>query len=214
MATFLALLPQPCNQGTIQGQLKICDRAQPIVSYSDPVYEFVIGFKVLESESTLSSEWKLCFQDQQYIDQFLMCLCQLYQDTGQGELSIIHTADAISQPPSTPQAASTKSSSNASAKMGISNATSKTIAFFHSEILVNFAGLHNYQRLKYFKKYIAQAEFLKSDEVPLSHSQHTIKIYLQSQKLPGTEANTLCLLVQNSELLNYFLHFFPLLWHE
>ena len=148
--------------------VKICDRAQPIVSYSDPVYEFVIGFKVLESESTVFSEWKLCVQDRQYIDQFLNCLCQLYQDTGQGELSIIHTADAISQPPSTPQAASTKSSSNAPARMDSSNATSKTIAFFHSEVLVNFAGLRNYQRLKYFKKYVAQAEFLKSDEVPLS----------------------------------------------
>ena len=147
--------------------VKICDRAQPIVSYSDPVYEFVIGFKVL-GESTVFSEWKLCVQDRQYIDQFLMCLCQLYQDTGQGELSIIHTADAISQHPSTPQAASTKSSSNAPAKMGSSNATSKTIAFFHSEVLVNFAGQRNYQRLKYFKKYVAQAEFLKSDEVPLS----------------------------------------------
>lgn len=147
--------------------VKICDRAQPIVSYSDPVYEFVIGFRVLQGESTVSSEWKLCVQDRQYIDQFLMCLCQLYQDTGQGELSIIHTADAISQPPSTPQVAGTKSSS-APAKMGSSNATNKTIAFFQSEVLVNFAGLRNYQRLKYFKKHVAQAEFLKSDEAPLS----------------------------------------------
>ena len=51
---------------------------------------------------------------------------------------------------------------------------------------------------------------------PLSsvYSQHTIKIYLRSQKFPGTEDNTLCLLVQNTELLNYFLHLFSLLWHE
>ena len=150
--------------------VKICDKAQPIVSYSDPIYEFVIGFKILEGPtgSTVSSEWKLCVQDRQYVDQFLTCLCQLFQDMDQGELSIIHTADAISPIPSTSQAASTKESISMPGTMGDSGAANKKLAFFKSEVLTNFAGLRNYQRVEFFKKYVAQAEFLKSDEAPLS----------------------------------------------
>lgn len=147
--------------------VKICDKAQPIVSCSDPIYEFVIGFKILEGPtgSSVSSEWKLCVQDRQYIDQFLTCLCQLCQDIGQGELSIVHTADAISPIPSMSQATSTKES--LPAKVGDSG-ENKKLAFFESEVLTNFACLRNYKRVEFFKKYVAQAEFLKSDEAPLS----------------------------------------------
>ena len=154
-------------------QISICDKAFPVVSYTDPVYEFSIYFEVsdnLPSSKKSKYEWNLCVSDKEYIDQLLACLKQLVLDASIS-ITVQHTTDPIfshlisqecpKQRPRTPH----KSTSWTSGSQGI---RSGDPAFIYSEVLTNFATLTNYQRMKFFKKHVAQAEFMKSDEVPLS----------------------------------------------
>ncbi len=142
-------------------EVTICDRAQPITSYSDPVYEFSISFEAVVGPSPSPSksfmEWRLCVHDRQYVDQFISCLTQLYGDIVQSQLSVVHTADPI------PVVAIQRSrrGSDALTRSGKG-------AFYQSEVLLRFIALPHYQRLKYFWKYVAQAQFMKADECLLS----------------------------------------------
>lgn len=140
-------------------EITMCDRAQPITSCSDPVYEFSISFETEDgpSPSKSSPQWRLCVHDRQYIDQFITCLTQLCRDILQNQLSVVHTADPI---PGTPTQRSRRSS-DALTQSGKGT-------FFQSEVLLKFISLPNYQRLKYFWKYVAQAQFMKEDESLLS----------------------------------------------
>ena len=141
-------------------EVKMCDKAQPVISFSDPVYEFTISFEASEDSAAPkgNSQWRLCVHDRQYIDQFIGCLTQLCADIVQNQLLVRHTAEPL------PPAALT-GGTDVPAKL---KQTKKDPTFIESEVLLNFASLTNYQRLRYFKKHVAQAEFMKSDEIPLS----------------------------------------------
>ena len=152
--------------------IKICDKAQSVVMYTDPVYEFVIKFEVSdEGPSSRKSlfKWKLCVHNREYLDQFINCLTHLWNDLRSSELKVVHTADSITdvlalQP-------ITRATLRPSAKRSVSMSQklgSRNPVFYHSQVLLDFASLSNYQRMKFFKRHVAQAEFIKSDEVPLS----------------------------------------------
>lgn len=157
-------------------EVVICERPQPIVVYTDPVYEFSISFEVVSNvpaSAKTTFAWQLCAQNKPRIEQFVGSLrnqVDMYKTPG---LRITRTVDSISsflgsavinQPKK-------KSTTTPSIKPNSGSSNKPTAiqpAFFHSEMLIDFARLANFQRLKFFKKYIAQAEFMKSDEVPLS----------------------------------------------
>ena len=158
----------------------ICERPQSVVPYTDPVFEFSILFEVVNnvpSTAKTTFEWKLCAQNKKRIEQFVSCLSKQLEVSEVTGLRITRTVDPISphlgsvetsRPrrrsltvPAKPQSTKHSGSSN---KLSFSAQPS----FFHSEMLTEFARLTNFQRLKFFKKHIAQAEFMKSDEVPLS----------------------------------------------
>ena len=157
----------------------ISERQQPVVSYTDPVYEFSISFEVVNnvpSSAKTTFEWQLCAQNKKRIEHLVSSLSRQLEVSEMSCLRITRTVDPIS-----PHLGSTETSrprkrsltvpaKPASTKpSGSSNKLSSVQpSFFHSEMLINFARLTNFQRFKFFKKYIAQAEFMKSDEVPLS----------------------------------------------
>lgn len=159
--------------------IKVCDKSHPIVSYTDPLYEFSISFEELDDiqlSPTLSSEWVLCVHDRQYLDQLLGCLTHLSNELQKEKLkhvSVKHTSSRLMTPVS-PKPPLRSSQSEATPPSGppkkgsvISNRGTSPY-FISSRILYEFSILTNYQRLKFFKKHVAQAEFLKSDEIPLS----------------------------------------------
>lgn len=146
-------------------EIRFCDRAHPVTSYSDPAYEFIFSFEATEKLSTAGSrtEWKLCIHDRQYIDQFFTCLSQLWQDVRQSPLSIVHTAELLSSQATSPSTGRTLTPATNPFCSPVRNP-----AFFKSEVLIGFASLTNFQRLNHFKKRVALAEFMKSDEIPMS----------------------------------------------
>ena len=158
-------------------EVVISERQQPIVAYTDPVHEFSILFEVVSNVSSSAKttfEWQLCAHNKLRIEQFVGSLSNqldMYKTRG---LRITRTVDSISSfLRSVEVTRPIKKSLAATVSMKPSGGSSNKStpiqpAFFHSEMLINFARLTNFQRLKFFKKYIAQAEFMKSDEVPLS----------------------------------------------
>lgn len=159
--------------------VNICERPQPVVSYTDPVFEFSICFEVVNnvpSAAKTTFEWQLCAQNKRRIEHFVSSLSRQLEVSENCGLRITRTVDPISphlrpaetsRPrkrsltvPAKPVSVKTSGSSNKLSPVQSS--------FFHSEMLVDFARLTNFQRLKFFKKYIAQAEFMKADEIPLS----------------------------------------------
>lgn len=160
--------------------IRVCDKSHPVVSNSDPLYEFSISFKEMDDVNVSPlwvSEWKLCVHDRQYLDQLLECLLHLANDFHKDKpLVIKHIASKISSP-STPKMPSSQSHDSAdprkigevvSKKNYVNSSRGSSPCFFTSIDLFEFSTSTNYQRKKFFKKHVAQAEFLKSDEVPLS----------------------------------------------
>ena len=148
--------------------IEMCDKAQAIVSISDPVYEFRIDFSCVDDvySSRGSHSWKLCVYDRQYIDQFFCCLRPLWEDVRHSTLTIMHTAEPLTATvpgPSPPT--SVKGSHNVSTK---SDLTSYTPSFYESDALVHLASLTSSERLKFFRECVSEAQFMKSDEVPLA----------------------------------------------
>ena len=159
--------------------VQICERQQPVVSYTDPVFEFSIAFEVVNnvpSTAKTTFEWQLCAQNKKRIEHFISSLSRQLEVSENCGLRITRTVDPISPHLRTTETSRPrKRSLTVPAKpmsvkqSGSSNKPSPVQpSFFHSEMLINFARLTNFQRLKFFKKYIAQAEFMKSDEIPLS----------------------------------------------
>ncbi len=158
--------------------IRMCDKSHPIVSYTDPLYEFSISFEELDDiqlSPTLSTEWLLCVHDRQYLDQLLGCLTHLSNDNQKENhvlISIKHVTNRLMTiaPPKPPKVSLADSSVYVKKEMGSKNSSNRGInaCFISSKVLFEFSVLTNYQRLKFFKRHIAQAEFLKSDEVPLS----------------------------------------------
>lgn len=163
--------------------VKVCDKSHPIVSYTDPLYEFSISFEELDDiqlSPTLSAEWVLCVHDRQYLDQLLNCLVHLsneHQKENQKLITIKHTSTPLSslsspKPPRNvqPDTAHTHTRKEAGSKKASVVASSRGVSpsFFSSRVLYEFSIFTNYQRLEFFKKHVAQAEFMKSDEAPLS----------------------------------------------
>jgi hypothetical protein len=162
--------------------VRVCDKSHPIVSCTDPLYEFAISFEELDDiqlSPTLSAEWVLCVHDRQYLDQLLNCLIHLsndHQKENQKLVTIKHTSNqlmtpALPKPPKRERLDSLSSRKEAGSKRGTAGFVSSrgnAPCFFSSTVLFEFSVLTNYQRLKFFKKHIAQAEFMKSDEIPLS----------------------------------------------
>ncbi len=150
-------------------KLKICDRAQQVVAHTDLVYEFVIKFEVIDEPPATEKSvyrWKLCVQDREYFDQFIVNLTSISRDLRQEELTIIHRTDSITDTLSLQPAEKPLATRQASVVTKPSGKV-RNPAFFQSKVLLNFASQSNYRRLKFFKKHVAQAEFIKSDEVPL-----------------------------------------------
>ena len=152
---------------------------QSVVPYTDPVFEFSVSFEVVNnvpSSAKTSFEWRLCSQKKERILQFVESLSKQIEMSELKGLRVTRTVDSISpllRSTEANQPTKKKSSSKLSASTKPSGGSSNKLSpvqpsFFHSEMLVNFARLTNFRRLKFFKKHIAQAEFMKSDEVPLS----------------------------------------------
>ncbi len=147
-------------------KIKICDRAQHVVAHADPVYEFVIKFEVVnEVPGTEKSvfRWKLCVQDRECLDQFMVNLTNFSKDLRQEELKTVHATDSITDTLSLQPVSKSRKISVPKVNGG----KSRNPVFFQSEVLLDFAKQSNYQRGKFFKKHVAQAEFIKSDEIPL-----------------------------------------------
>ena len=156
--------------------IKMCDKSHPVISVTDALYEFSILFEELDDiqlSPTLSKEWVLCVHDRQYLDQFLSCLthlCNEQQKEKQKLITIKHTSSqlmtpVLAKPPKLHQPNLRRGT--VSKKTTYSNRGTNP-CFFSSKVLFEFSILTNYQRRKFFKENVAQAEFLKSDEVPLS----------------------------------------------
>lgn len=148
--------------------IEMCEKAQAIVSFSDPVYEFRIRFKSGDSvhSSDGSSNWQLCVYDRQYITQFFACLQPLWDDIRHNTLTITHTTEPLTPalPGSSPPA-KVKRVRRLSTKSDI---TSYDPSFYESKALVHLASLTSSERLAFFKKHVSEAQFMKSDEVPLA----------------------------------------------
>ena len=184
-------------------EVKICDRAQPITSLSDPVYEFLITFEATSDASAVKgvSEWHLCVHEKQYLDQLVLCLSSLWGDVRHSQLSVLHTADSVvtldevrgSRRRSGALTAGDGHRVAQPRAVGSGPAADKS-AFVSSTVLVRFASFTNYQRCKIFKRHIAQAEFMKSDETLIS-------VFLARSSLPQAQAEPLeievCVLVSN-----------------
>lgn len=148
--------------------IEMCEKAQAIVSFSDPVYEFRISFTSAGNvhSSDGSCNWQLCVYDRQYISQFFTCLQPLWNDIRHNTLTITHTTE-----PLTPTASSSsppakiKRARRLSTKSDIS---SYDPSFFESQALVQLASLSSSERLLFFKKHVSEAQFMNSDEVPLA----------------------------------------------
>lgn len=187
--------------------IRVCDKSHPIVSCTDPLYEFAISFEELDDiqlSPTLSAEWVLCVHDRQYLDQLLNCLVHLsneHQRENQKLVAIRHTSSQLTTPclPKPPKVEKLESfasrkevSSKRSSSSSVSSYRGTNPCFFSSSVLFEFSILTNYQRLKFFKRHIAQAEFMKSDEVPLSvflaHCSTTTSEYVEIEA---------CVLVSN-----------------
>ena len=173
--------------------VKVCDKALPVVSYTDPVYEFAICFeiKVDGAKSTSSFyQWKLCVHDRQYIDQFVSCLRDRWFDLHQRDLRVESVTSSISSDViAVPE---NRSEIDRSISLPTEDDTKAAPTFFKSDALVKFASNTNYQRQKYFKKHVAEAEFMKSDETLLS-------VFLShcSVSTPDTVEIETCVLVSN-----------------
>lgn len=161
--------------------VRVCDKSHSVVSCTDPLYEFAISFEELDDiqlSPTLSAEWVLCVHDRQYLDQLLNCLIHLsneLQKENQKLVTIKHTSSqlivpASPKPPKMERLDSVQSRKEAGSKRSaaISSCRGTSSCFFSSAVLFEFSIFTNYQRLKFFKRHIAQAEFMKSDEIPLS----------------------------------------------
>ena len=164
--------------------IKMCDKSRPIISCSDPLYEFSISFEELDDirlSPTLVREWILCVHDRQYLDQFLTCLTHLsneQQKENQKHVSIKHVSSKLPTPasPKMPKTYELETDHRrfyttieaGSKKKSICSSRGGSPCFFSSVSLFEFSLFTNYQRHAFFKKHIAQAEFMKCDEVPLS----------------------------------------------
>ena len=161
--------------------IKVCDKSHPIISCTDPLYEFSISFEELDDiqvSPTLSAEWVLCVHDRQYLDQLLGCLTHLaneQQKENHRMIDVKRTSNRFPSPvspkPPRQNQLDTGNSSRkdvSARKGGVTSNRGTSPCFFSSQALFDFSVLSNYQRLKFFKKHVAQAEFMKSDEVPLS----------------------------------------------
>ena len=163
--------------------VRVCDKSHFVVSCTDPLYEFAISFEELDDiqlSPTLSAEWVLCVHDRQYLDQLLNCLIHLsneLQKENQKLVTIKHTSNQLVTPclPKPPRVEKSDSfssrkdvGSKRNSSSGVTSYRGTNPCFFSSSVLFEFAIFTNYQRLKFFKKHIAQAEFMKSDEIPLS----------------------------------------------
>ena len=155
----------------------ICQRPQSIVAYTDPVFEFSITFEVVNnvpSSAKTTFEWQLCAQSKVRIEQFVSSLSNQLDFARVNGLRITRTVDSISSllTPADTSRQKRKGSTTVASIKPAGGSGNKLIpiqpSFFQSEMLISFARLTNFRRLKFFKKYIAQAEFMKSDEVPLS----------------------------------------------
>ena len=148
--------------------LTLCERAQSLVRISDAVYEFRISFSVEAEHSARPGSgelchWQLCVYDRQYIDQFFTCLELLWGDIHQTTLSVTHTVEPLEVVPSTPTKVKQRSRSFSDRP----DPTAYNPVFFKSKALVNLATLTSSGRLQFFKEHISEAQFMKSDEVPL-----------------------------------------------
>ena len=190
--------------------IKMCDKSRPFISCSNPFYEFSISFEQLDDirlSPTLVREWVLCAHDRQYLDQLLGCLMHLsneHQKENQKLVSIKHVASKLFTPasPNIPKAfqhlehrkACTVSEAGSKRKTICSN-RGDTSCFFSSKGLLEFSHCTNYQRLKFFKKHVTQADFLKSDEIPLSvflsHCSFSMNDYVEIE---------VCVIVSNYAL--------------
>ena len=174
--------------------VKVCDKSHPIVSYTDPLYEFSISFEELDDiqlSPTLSAEWVLCVHDRQYLDQLLNCLVHLsneHQKENQKLITTKHTSTLLShlpspKPPRDIQSDTRKEAGSSKKAPVIVSSRGVSPSFFSSRILYEFSVSTNSQRLEFFKKHVAQAEFMKADEVPLSvflaHCSSSLSEYVE-----------------------------------
>lgn len=193
--------------------IKVCDKSRPVISCSDPLYEFSISFEELDDiklSPTLVREWVLCAHDRQYLDQLLGCLTHLsneLQKENQKLVSIKHVASKLPTPssPKMPKTFQTELHVDHRKTRSVGEVGSKkkficsnrgaNPCFFSSRGLLEFSLCTNYQRLKFFKKHVAQAEFMKSDEIPLSvflaHCSSSITDYVEIET---------CIIVSNYAL--------------
>ena len=161
-------------------EIEMCERAQGVVSISDPVYEFRISFSVgsagAQSGSRGFRRWQLCVYDRQYIDQFFSCLQPLWHDIHHTDLPVSLTAEPLTTVPLTPLTPTRgKRSRSFSEKPDI---TTYDPAFFTTQALVNLASLSSSHRVQFFKERVSEAQFMKSDEVPLA-------VFLAVCSIPG-----------------------------
>ena len=163
-------------------EIEMCERAQSLVSISDPVYEFRISFSVgsagAQSGSGGFRRWQLCVYDRQYIDQFFSCLQPLWHDIHHTDLPVSHTAEPLTTVPLTPLTPTRgKRSRSFSEKPDI---TTYDPAFFATQALVNLARVSSSSRVQFFKERVSEAQFMKSDEVPLA-------VFLAVCSIPGRQ---------------------------
>ena len=147
--------------------IEMCDRAQAIVQISDPIYEFRISFCVNSTQlSKGTHKWQLCVYDRQYIDQFFSCLQLLWHDIHHTTLTITYTADPLAHVPLTPATPTKRKRSHSLSER--QDITAYTPTFYKSKALVDLASLTSSDRLKFFKERVSEAQFMKSDEVPMA----------------------------------------------
>ena len=147
--------------------IEMCDKAQALVSVSDPIYEFRIFFQDSNQahSSGGKSNWQLCIHGRQYIDQFFTCLAPIWRDLQHSQLPITHTAESLTSSATTSPHKVGKRIRRSSGK---SIAASYNPSFYKSKALIAFASLTSSERLQFFRENISEAQFMKADEVPLS----------------------------------------------
>ena len=154
----------------------VCDCSHPIVSPTNWMYQFTLTFS-FSSSSSSSAQWHLCTHSQQYSSRFISSLSKQWELIHSQDLPIIHKTSLLphfiklhTKLSDMPTTVPVKQKPHPPLMItGVS--------------LLQFISLPHWAKLDLFKSHIAQADFVKADEMLLTtllaHVQPPLKRTVQ-----------------------------------
>lgn len=140
---------------------RICDKAQLLQSPSDLVYQFSLSFKDSSDRDHSSCHWYFCVHNQQYLGRFVNSLKQHWKSVLMRDLPVVRTTEQLAYFQRLKQ-------SFLSVPPPIIKSKSAAPLLVQSKPLLHFITMSHSSKQKVFKEKVAQANFIKSDEMILS----------------------------------------------